>query len=645
MTRTRIMRQIVFLALSIPLIGASGRPLQDQTFFEREHAALKAKIVKEEPEPRGKALFDAYLVWMERKAADRDKAQDLAARAANAGSPYWEERFLDLVEDAQHSANFTVNLAIGYYVTVGWQWKEAVEHSLEYGGPLYQKARALSLDSARVREGVRCNVRYAIGDVESNSQSVYCLYGDRVVSHGTEKDAEGNWRQPRMEFDIYCLPRSAFHLEAEGEVMIPADIGLGWVEEIRNVCRLFDLSVELGEATDLMNQFLKDALCLTRRKDLGWYLNLAEKYRLDPAKEWIEGFYGAVTGTVYLMEGETRRKASGAKVTIYDADREISGTADTEGRYSLSKAPLCGKRCTPIRIGAVHQGRSTDDQYFGELEEPNPNASQEKDLTIIGGNWRWSGTVGLEILDQNHCVLDESDQKQTRSRQEVEDTIQIATLRLSWQKDDIYHAQADALSGSLSTHISELRRVFSSSPVVQIQGSLYGGGHLLERSTFEADGLQPLNPENTKVMISRDFESMQSEIERLGRKAGSGDLNALDRMNALLSGEPANGEQIVIQVMIFPDQEMKTEATEFRESKEGRNPKKIERNERTSSMIPIPPLAIDFRARFLRDPKGNHRIEGYSSVPEESPSSAGPKCPHRIITRIGNIRLDRRAIP
>jgi hypothetical protein len=640
MTRVCVQATVVIAVLAFLGIGNRGASAQVQTAWEKEYTALNSKIDKEEPEPRPKGTFGEYLVWMERKAADRDKAKSLAAAASNAGNPYWEERFLDLVEKAEHNANVCINYAIGYYVTVGWQWMEAVERSNEYGGPLYQKAKALALDSNRVREAVRCNVRYALGDVESNSHNMMCLYRDRVVAHGTEKDAEGNWRMPRMDFDIYCLPRSAFHPEAEGEVNIDANEGLRWVEEIREVCRSFDL-FEINEATDLMNEFLKDALCLSGRKDLGWYLSLAEKYQLGPAADWIKGFYGTVYGTVYLKEGTALQPAPGAKVTIWDLGREISATADAQGGYMLPKAPLCGRYCTPIRIGAVYKGRSTEDKYAGMLEQPDPKARQEKNLTILGGDWRWTGTVAIEVLEQANCSLDESDKKSTKLFYEHEETIQVATMQVAWGKDDILQKPVDALAGSFSANLSNLRQVSSNSPIVQIQGTLYGGGYMLEKSTLRGNGLQALTAEIARIEITRDFESMEGEIERLGKLAGAGDMKALEQMNALLSGEPANGEQLLVHVIITPDQKMTAESTELRETKSGLNPKKIERNDRNQSSMLIPGLAMEFRAKFVRDPNGRHRIEGSSSVPEKSRSGTKPKCPDAMTTRIGNIRLER----
>jgi hypothetical protein len=71
---------------------------------------------------------------------------------------------------------------------------------------------------------------------------------------------------------------------------------------------------------------------------------------------------------------------------------------------------------------------------------------------------------------------------------------------------------------------------------------------------------------------------------------------------------------------------------------------KIERNDRTPSSMLIPGMAIDFRAKFIRDPNGRHKIEGYLSVPEKSRSGTKAKCPDGIITRIGSIRLERNPV-
>ena len=149
---------------------------------------------------------------MDIKAADRNRAQGLSASAGNAGNPYWEKMFLELMDDAQDSGESTLWTADSIFLTLrsGDSWQIAVDKSNRYGKPLYTKAKELNFDAAFVREAVRCLMRFALGNVETGNNPLYC---DRKMEIGTQYDDEGNLLMPQMDF---CYDLSASQCLSQG---------------------------------------------------------------------------------------------------------------------------------------------------------------------------------------------------------------------------------------------------------------------------------------------------------------------------------------------------------------------------------------------------------------------------------------------
>ena len=104
----------VFLAILISVLFVLLESASAQN-WEQTYNELKAKIEKEYSEPvHGdwvSKVFDEYLDWMDIKAADRKRAQGLSASAGNAGNPYWEKMFLDLMDYAHDSGETTLWMA------------------------------------------------------------------------------------------------------------------------------------------------------------------------------------------------------------------------------------------------------------------------------------------------------------------------------------------------------------------------------------------------------------------------------------------------------------------------------------------------------------------------------------------------------
>ncbi|MBN1388382.1 MAG: hypothetical protein JW965_08055 [Bacteroidales bacterium] len=402
-----------FTLFLILLILTGKFTLSQQAEYDR----LKAKIEAEDGEPHSDGSvskdFEEYIHWLGVKAADRDLARDLASKFSMEGNPYWEERFLNLVELAQDSGESTLWMANYLFLRIktktggiaGDNWQDAVFKADYYGKRLYQRAAELSFDSDYIRESVRCLMRFALADVERGGVALY--YG-REMEHGTQYDSEGNLLMPDMDFDILCLPRSAFHMVSEGEQLAPVDEGLSWVEEIREICEWFEL-YEYNEGTDLMNQFLLDFLCDDKHntdKNLQWYLSLAQKYKLEKSENYILGFYGTLYGKVEVQEGEEVSDAPGAKVQVTDDTKYLKASADEKGNYVISKAPL-NCNCPPLPISAEYQGDRIDSKYQGKLSEPDPESRQKKDLLIPGSGFGWIGTIELEITETYNCDVEE----------------------------------------------------------------------------------------------------------------------------------------------------------------------------------------------------------------------------------------------
>ena len=94
----------------IVLLIAISACVSGQENFEALYNSLKAKIEKEEAEPRWPDLtqVEAYIKWMGIKAVDRDNARAISLRANQAGNPYWERQFINLALEAQQSGELTI---------------------------------------------------------------------------------------------------------------------------------------------------------------------------------------------------------------------------------------------------------------------------------------------------------------------------------------------------------------------------------------------------------------------------------------------------------------------------------------------------------------------------------------------------------
>jgi hypothetical protein len=286
----------------------------------------------------------------------------------------------------------------------GDNWQNAVFKSDYYGKSLYTKAKELNFDAAYVRESVRCLMRFALGDVETGHMALYC---DRKMEHGTQYDDEGNLLMPQMDFVVTCLPRSAFHMASEGHACAPTDIGLDWVEMIRDVCEWFKIH-EYYEATDLMNAYYKDTMCKSPPNKTGqghrkFYGKIAREHHLQKSIDYNEGFYGTLYGKVEIETSEGRIAAASAIVEVtapFDGETWTT-EADSEGNYEI-KEVLLHKACSPFIITAQSGKDKVIDQYFGPLEDPDPSYRHEKNLLIRKGDLLCSISANITWRDTSH---------------------------------------------------------------------------------------------------------------------------------------------------------------------------------------------------------------------------------------------------
>jgi len=389
------------LGLILVFAFLSGIPSNSSEMenWQKEYDQLKAKIEREELEPRTSPKnINEYGKWMRIKAADRNKATELAGKAQLSGNPYWQNKFLDLKELAQDSGNTT--LWTGGYVFMrvktkgaggaGNSWESAVfKAGPKVGQKLFRWAGQYGFNKEIIRDYARCLMRFANGDVEEGYTG---LYEGRRSEFG-HIDQDGNLVMPNRDFDITCERRDEFTTVEEGEPKVPADKAMEMVDKIREQCKWYNLQGEYDDSTDLMEEYLqeKTVLCeLPKDKGHYFFLKLAEKYDLPKAKEHIDGFYATIYGKVELDTMEGRKPAREAKVMVRspkDKDapknrREWTATTDEDGKYKM-KGVILHKDCSPFKITAEYKNCEEKTKYVGPLEAPDSSYEYKKDLLIF----------------------------------------------------------------------------------------------------------------------------------------------------------------------------------------------------------------------------------------------------------------------
>lgn len=383
------------IVILIILTAVSALPLMSQTNWARKYSELEKRILPNLDEPRGyPPRLEPYLQWMERKARDRDEVKQLMKEAFDAarGNPEWAEKFQSLLKIARVSGENTAWDACFKFLRIknGDSWQNTLDKVRNYGRIIFEKAAETGFDPGHVRDQwVKCLIRYSIHDVEVGAMS---LYRGRLQVFA-EYDEEGYMVIPKRDFNVNCERRINFILQEKGEAYMEADRGLAWVDDIREECRWWNFGADFADATLMMIEFFKEVLCKhPHDQSHKWFINLAKQYRLDEAREFAEGFYGRLYGTVWVEESEGRRPAGGAVITVTDPKDGTTwkAIADKSGKYEIKNA-LLHKTCAPFKIQAEHQGSVEQDIYQGNLEKPAKSAELNKDLVIHLDYWE--GTI------------------------------------------------------------------------------------------------------------------------------------------------------------------------------------------------------------------------------------------------------------
>jgi hypothetical protein len=375
--------------------------------WAKRYNDLRDSIEPNMDEPKGyPGRLEPYLTWLERKARDRDEVKKAMEDAFNAahGNPEWGEKFDNLLKMAQRSGENTAWDACFKFLRIKKDddWQNTLYKARNFGRIIYQKAAETRFDPVHVREQwVRCLVRYAINNIEV---AKFGLYDGRTSVFG-EFDEEGLLVIPKRDFNVNCERRIDFKILEKGDPITPLDKGLEWLEDVRKECDWWQFGLERTDVTKLMVEYFKDCLCfLPGNKSHNWYVELAKKYRLEEAREYAEGFYATLKGTVWIKEGEDRKPASYAEVKVVDPKdgKTWKTNADNNGKYKIKDALLHAHkdakgrvRCPVFKIFASHEGSSAEDTFKGTLQEPNRGAELTKDLVIKRKGY--TVTVDLEF--------------------------------------------------------------------------------------------------------------------------------------------------------------------------------------------------------------------------------------------------------
>jgi hypothetical protein len=464
--------------LSIPAPAGQAQRSQQKINWRQRYNELAQRVDSRMDEPRGyPSDLGIYLQWLDTKAVDRDEAKNLLKESLDVltGDPDWALEFQKLLDKAQRSGEGTAWDAAYKFLRIkrndGWQ---DILHKIQtFGRPLYTKTAETAFDPVFIKDTwVNCLINFCINNVEAGSQDIALYQGQQAVFG--EFGEDGLIQIPKRDFDTLCERRINFHIEDKGEPQVPADKGLAWVEEIRKECDWWSFGKERTDATNLMEQYYKDDLCLfPNDKSHKWFKELAEKYRLNEGVEYNEGFYAKLKGQVWAEEGSDKKPAEGAHVTVTDPKDGTKWETDAgqDGKYEIKRALLHAprdkkgwKRCPVFKISATYKGDRVDDTYEGTLLEPDRNAEHTKDLTI---KVRPQYETALTITSSSETRYRYDHARGGQNIRHADDEVISATVRLplvfdqsldvpdEGQRWEYYHATSRDLSSFSATSNSE----------------------------------------------------------------------------------------------------------------------------------------------------------------------------------------------
>ncbi|HUU04526.1 MAG TPA: hypothetical protein VMZ49_01485 [Patescibacteria group bacterium] len=367
-----------------------------------EYNRLKNWVSKNFDEPEGEPnQLEPYIRWMGIKAKDRDEVKALLEEVnrlsylnpKDKALEQWTQKFFYLQELAQGSGISTVNGACMKFMRLRSplfpkiaNWKELIWRLQRYGRVIYTKAQETAFVSPMIKGYAKCLINFSIRDVEGDPYG-FGVYRDREGLFGY-MDEEGFLNIPDRDFTTDCERRGEFTLTSKGEPAQPTDIGLDWIEKVREEAKWWQLAGEYSDATDLMNEFFEDSMCKSPPNTPGqghknFYGKQALKHSLQKSIDYNDGFYGIVYGKVEIETSEGRTPAGYATVKVTDPhDKKTWETeADSEGNYEI-KDVILHKDCSPFTITAASGIDKVIDQYDGPLEKPDRSYRYKKNLVI-----------------------------------------------------------------------------------------------------------------------------------------------------------------------------------------------------------------------------------------------------------------------
>ena len=211
-----------------------------------EYNRLENRVSKNFDEPENLKDFELFIRWMGIKAKDRDEVKALLEEVNRLSyiNPddkdleQWTQKFFNLQGQAQASGISTVNGACMMFMRLRSpqfpkiaNWEEIIWRLQKYGRVIYTKAQETDFVSPKIKGYAKCLINFSIRDVEGDPYG-FGVYRDREGLFGN-MDEEGVINIPDRDFDTDCERRGEFTLTSKGEPAQSTDIGLDWIEKVR----------------------------------------------------------------------------------------------------------------------------------------------------------------------------------------------------------------------------------------------------------------------------------------------------------------------------------------------------------------------------------------------------------------------------
>jgi hypothetical protein len=668
---------------------------QDKTsadYWDQLHYALKYKIDKNFDEPPQKAPLEEYLYWIRQKGEDlkevKEAFQELNvlynSDPDNEVYKKWMNKFYYLVLNAEGSGNSTVTGAVMIHMrfeclTYGDIYIAIVRSN---GRQIYEAAIGSGFDATIPREHSRCIINCAIGLLESDGDMGGSLYREREVVYGYLNEAGELVENDDLDFDnISCVNRVRFTVNVEGEPDKDLVYAFREAGEIIDECDWWKFETEKNTAVDLLIQYYKDALCKKppHQVDMGhkFYRKLAQDRNLKEAVDYNNGFYGVLFGKVEVEESVVKKPAPGARVVVQSIDEKWETVADGNGEYRFSKAIL-HKHCSPFRIWAEYEGDRVYDEYRGILEEPDPNASLQKNLLIKSRKKViWTGTIELEITETYNCDITEQTGEYASKRTIAGDHKSTLTDILIGMTDfdlpsvgNSIDGKLQYLSGQVTLNMSEDHTLSWDAGRTQCHNSGTGrwewvspGNWGNRHDTKAGQAYCDINLEETSLNLfitkkaladKSAVDNMQQELavlqSRLQNAIYSKDMKAVEQIkgemrNLAQGGQSTGNIPIVARIELNVGGRNFPVYTRYENKMYNVCLGKYEENEsraETLEMPILPPFGCQMEGMYMRGKNGNDRIDASIKDTQTVYKMFGSDvCPEATVTVSGSIYLER----